>query len=113
MCTVTGGLISQWSDALEHSLHQCFERGAARGADGFGVAVYSAGGNYLFKTLTPVSEIQQNPDFNRVFDYLRRTPSRFVANNRAHALTEPLSVTVENIHPFRYGDWAVVHNGLI
>lgn len=111
-------LVQQSRDAEFHPgvLDPCSKRNIRVNGDGFGVAWYNSDparlgkGSCCFKFTTPawsndnLRNIGDHVSSEVIFAHVRAASSGLDRN-------EPVIISNENCHPFKYGRWTFMHNG--
>ncbi len=78
--------------------------------DGWGIATYQAGQNRPSVVKSP-NPAFKDPSFNKSADDLtQRQPATVLAHVRAKVNS---ASSLENSHPFQYGGWSFMHNGVV
>src|SRR4051812_28594616 len=89
---------------IEQSLHSSMGAETTNG-DGFGVGWYGPSGAAVFKSMEPA---WNNRNLREIAGHIESHV--FVAHIRA---TSGTPVQQTNCHPFRYGNWLFMHNGVV
>jgi len=104
MCCVSGGFAKPGKKLDNDFLLSMLNRGTIRGRDAYGFIGFGEDVNIRRGVGVPKND-----------SYVKGNYNCFIANNRAEPTTEHLEhIDLDNdIQPYVYGNWAVIHNGVI